>query len=78
MARPLRIDYPGAIYHITDCGNERRAIFGDDADRLAFQERLATCVSTYQLRVHGKDVSWRRTIRPRVGRGLVFWMDNTC
>ena len=53
MARPLRIDYPGAIYHITCRGNERRAIFGDDADRLAFQKRLGTCVATYQLRVHG-------------------------
>ena len=53
MARPLRIDYPGAIYHITCRGNERRAIFGDDADRLAFQKRLGTCVSTYQLHVHG-------------------------
>ena len=53
MARPLRIDYPGAIYHITCRGNERRAIFGDDADRLAFQKRLTTCVATYQLRLHG-------------------------
>ena len=53
MARPLRIDSPGAIYHITCRGNERRAIFGDDADRRTFQKRLATCVSTYQLRVHG-------------------------
>ena len=53
MARPLRIDYPGAIYHITCRGNERRAIFGDDADRRAFQKRLATCVATYQLRLHG-------------------------
>jgi putative transposase len=53
MARPLRINYPGAIYHITCRGNERRAIFDDDADRLAFQRRLMTCVSTYQLRLHG-------------------------
>jgi REP element-mobilizing transposase RayT len=53
MARPLRIDYPGAIYHITCRGNERRAIVADDADRIAFQQRLARCVETYQLRLHG-------------------------
>ncbi len=53
MARPLRIDYPGAIYHITCRGNERRAIVSDDGDRLAFQKRLARCVETYQLRLHG-------------------------
>lgn len=71
MARPLRIDYPGAIYHITCRGNERRAIFGDDADRLAFQKRLATCVSTCQLRVHGyvlmdNHYTWRRLEYSRV------------
>jgi REP element-mobilizing transposase RayT len=53
MARPLRIDYPGAIYHITCRGNERRDIVSDDGDRLAFQKRLARCVETYHLRLHG-------------------------
>ncbi len=32
MARPLRIEYPGAAYHVTSRGNERREIFRDDAD----------------------------------------------
>jgi REP element-mobilizing transposase RayT len=41
MARPLRIDYPGAIYHVTCRGNERRAIFGDDADRDLVAEHVA-------------------------------------
>jgi len=27
MGRPLRIEYPGAFYHVTSRGNERRAIF---------------------------------------------------
>ncbi|MEN6472667.1 MAG: transposase [Syntrophaceae bacterium] len=34
MARPLRIEYPGAIYHITARGNAREDIFLDDHDRL--------------------------------------------
>ncbi len=33
MGRPLRIEYPGALYHITSRGNERRKIARDDTDR---------------------------------------------
>jgi hypothetical protein len=33
MARPLRIAYPGAFYHITSQGNERKAIFRHQRDR---------------------------------------------
>jgi hypothetical protein len=33
MARPLRIEYPGAHYHVMSRGNERRPIVRDDADR---------------------------------------------
>ena len=32
MSRPLRIEYEGAVYHITARGNERRAIFRDGED----------------------------------------------
>ena len=32
MARPLRIEYSGAVYHIISRGNENKAIFKDDAD----------------------------------------------
>ena len=33
MARPLRIAYPGAFYHITSRGNERKDIFKSQRDR---------------------------------------------
>jgi REP element-mobilizing transposase RayT len=36
MGRPLRIEYPGALYHITSRGNEKRDIFLDDYDRRKF------------------------------------------
>lgn len=36
MARPLRIQYPGALYHVTCRGNARKGIFADDVDRQAF------------------------------------------
>ena len=33
MVRPLRIEYPGAIYHAMSRGNAQQAIFRDDIDR---------------------------------------------
>jgi len=33
MTRPLRIEYPGARYHVMSRGNQRRRIVRDDADR---------------------------------------------
>ena len=36
MARPLRIEYPGAIYHVTSRGDGREAIYLDDGDREEF------------------------------------------
>jgi REP element-mobilizing transposase RayT len=36
MARPLRIEYPGAVYHVTSRGDARRKIFMDNTDRQQF------------------------------------------
>ena len=36
MARPLRIEFPGAIYHVTSRGDRRESIFDDDEDRQSF------------------------------------------
>src|SRR5258706_2066806 len=41
MARPLRIEFPGALYHVVARGNERKAVFRDDADREFYLGRLA-------------------------------------
>ena len=35
MARPLRIEVAGGVYHVTLRGDRRETIFGDDADRRA-------------------------------------------
>ena len=40
MARPLRIEFAGALYHITSCVNAREDIFQDSSDRLNFLELL--------------------------------------
>ena len=40
MPKPLRIQYPGARYHVMSRGNRREAIFYDDADRVEFLRTL--------------------------------------
>ena len=46
MARPLRIEFPGALYHVMSRGNERRRIVRDDADRQKWIEWLRRTVKT--------------------------------
>lgn len=41
MARPVRIEYAGALYHIVTRGNNRQSVFRDDHDRARYLERLA-------------------------------------
>ncbi|MEA2102454.1 MAG: hypothetical protein U9P80_07755, partial [Thermodesulfobacteriota bacterium] len=43
MGRPLRIEYPGALYHVISRGNERKSIFRDDSDRGRFLGVLGAC-----------------------------------
>jgi hypothetical protein len=44
MARPLRVEFPGELYHVTARGNGRLAIFVDDSDRERFLVVLASVV----------------------------------
>jgi REP element-mobilizing transposase RayT len=41
MARPLRLEFPGALYHVIARGNERKSIYRDDEDRQRYLDRLA-------------------------------------
>ena len=44
MPRPLRIQFPGAIYHLMNRGDRRESIFHDDQDRRCFLDTLGeTC-----------------------------------
>ena len=42
MARPARIEYEGAFYHVMNRGNRREDIFLDDNDRQKFYKILGT------------------------------------
>ena len=57
MARQLRVEYPGAIYHVTcrmvgDWKTEKTALFKDDADRERFIERLSERVEQFHIRLY--------------------------
>jgi putative transposase len=52
MARPLRIEFPGAIYHATSRGNAGQAIFLDDDDRRSLLSILERVVSRFRILVH--------------------------
>ena len=49
MARPLRIQYPGAYYHVTGRGNGRRRIFLDPRDQEIFLEKLSLSSEIYNV-----------------------------
>jgi putative transposase len=52
MARPLRIEYAGAVYHITSRGNEKKAVFKTDQDRTNFLNTLQHVKKRYNWICH--------------------------
>jgi len=52
MARKLRVQFAGAIHHVTVRGVERRAIFTENRERERFLERLADGVETHGVRLY--------------------------
>lgn len=83
MARPLRVEYPGAIYHVTGrmLGNwkkESNLLFEDDRDRLRFLERLGERVEQVMgvvARVLKMEVAeFSRQRRDLVVRGIATRM----
>ena len=52
MARPLRIEYEGALYHVTARGNERRKIYFTKGDYRKFLEYVAEAKERYGIQVH--------------------------
>ena len=49
MSRPLRIEYAGAVYHVTSRGNEKKPVFKDDHDREVFLNTLQHVNKQYNL-----------------------------
>jgi REP element-mobilizing transposase RayT len=53
MSRPLRIEFPGAVYHITSRGNEKKTIFRNNQDKKSYLELLALVVKRFHWLCHG-------------------------
>lgn len=52
MARPLRIEFEGALYHVISRGDRQEAIYEDDEDRERFLGVLAEAVARFNWRCH--------------------------
>lgn len=52
MGRPLRIEFPGAFYHVTSRGNEQKDIFKSEADREKFLAYLGSAAERYGAVFH--------------------------
>jgi putative transposase len=76
MARPLRIELAGGLYHVMSRGNERRAIFRDDDDRQRRLDWLQRTVETYGWRLHAfvllgnHDHFFLETPEPNLSAGM--------
>ena len=52
MARPLRIEYSGAYYHVMNRGQSRRSIFIEDQGRQTFLDLLADITRLWKVEIH--------------------------
>jgi putative transposase len=53
MSRPLRIEYPGAVYHVTSRGNDKKSVFKNEHDRETFLNTLQQVNKRYHWLCHG-------------------------
>jgi len=74
MARPLRIEYAGAFYHIISRGNEKGKIFASDSDRKKFLDYLKKIIVRYHIKIHTYCLMYNHyhllleTERPNISR----------
>ena len=53
MVRPLRIEFPNVLYHITSRGDRREAIYRDDEDRRQWLMILGQVCENFNWVIHG-------------------------
>jgi hypothetical protein len=57
MARPVRVEFEGAVWHVTARRNERRTIFRNDQDRERFVVAVTMMMERFSVRVHAHCLS---------------------
>jgi len=76
MARPLRIEYEGAVYHVTSRGNAKSDIYLDDEDRVLFLDVLQYVVERFGWKCHAYCLMGNHyhlmieTPQPNLSRGM--------
>jgi putative transposase len=76
MARPLRLEYPGALYHVTSRGNAQADIYLDDSDRRIFLRTLGATVTRQHWLLHAFCLMGNHyhllleTPQPNLSRGM--------
>jgi putative transposase len=53
MARPLRLQFAGALYHVTARGDRKASIYLDDTDRLVWLQHIGDICEQFNFTVHG-------------------------
>jgi putative transposase len=82
MARPLRIEYSGACYHVINRGNYRRNLFNGEGAAEAFVRTLGEAATQYGWRVHAYVVMSNHfhlaleLTEPNLGEGMK-WLQGT-
>ena len=78
MARPLRVEYPEALYHVTARGNDRRPIFAGDKSFEHFLSLLAEGMEEYEVLLHSYVLMTNhyhlvvRTLNPNLNKFMHF------
>jgi putative transposase len=52
MGRPLRIEFPGAVYHVTARGDRQEAIYEDDEDRRRFLDLWGKSIAEWNWKCY--------------------------
>ena len=82
MARRLRIQFPGAIYHVINRGNYRRDLFADVGAAKSFEDALGDAAVRFEWTVHAYCLMQNHfhvalvTVTPNLGDGM-HWLHTT-
>ena len=52
MARPLRVEYSGAVYHVINRGNAGEYLYRSSRDRKKYLSYLAKAVKRFSIKIH--------------------------
>jgi putative transposase len=76
MTRPLRLEYPGALWHVHNRGVERRDVYLANDDRCRFLELLGSAIADYRWLLHAYVLMSNdfhlliETMEPTLSRGM--------